>query len=123
MKKRENFEDSVSTCPKQIYGEFPDDKIPEVPKDSLWAKVAKEGDFKATAAVTRSEITPEHCRLFSKTYNNLEMGDPEADDQLGTARMECLMKYGEFSPSTGEGVDQYEPNVDQAFWTGHPTPL
>jgi hypothetical protein len=115
FKKRENFAD--------IYGEVQDDKVPKVPKNSLWAKVANEAGFKPTAAVSRKEITPENCRIFSRAFQATDERNPEADDQLGTARMECLMKYGEFAPETSKGVDQYEPDVDQAFYTGHPMPI
>lgn len=119
--KKKTPEFFTSQC--EIYGDIENDKPPKVPAGSLWAQVAKEAGFKPTPAIDCEEITPENCRIFNKVYDSLEEGDPQADDQLGSARMQCLMKYGEFSPQTQEGVDQYEKNVDQAFWTGHPSPL
>ena len=107
----------------EFFENIENDKPPKVPAGSLWNKVANEAGFKPTPAMTLSEITPKNCQIFNKVYDSLEEGDPEADKQLGSARMQCLMKYGKFAPQTNEGVDQYEKNVDQAFWTGHPTPL
>lgn len=101
-----------------------DESVPKVPADSLWAEVAKRAGFKATPAVQRNEITPEHCRIFNQMYEETYKNDPtQADLQLQTARQECLMKYGEYAPQTSMGVDQYEPDEDQAFYTGKPSPI
>jgi len=97
-------------------------EVPKVPADSLWAEVSAAMGVEPKPAIDPKQLTPQNCRIINDAY--LAEDEKSAETwHLAGAREACLMRYGEYAPETKMGVNQYEPDEDQPFYTGKPSPL